>query len=153
MEIYRDFKELFELFNARGVEYVVVGGYAMAHHGDPRYTRDIDLYVRPTEQNSRNIMAALESFGFGEVGLKAEDFQKPDQIIQLGVQPVRVDMITSIAGVTWEQASEGKSPGEYGGEPVPYLGRNELIANKKASGREQDLLDAKKLEKLEHPAD
>ena len=82
MEIYRDFKEFFELLNAQKVEYVVVGGYALAHHGAPRYTRDIDVYVRPTPENAQHVQAALEAFGFGQTGLKAEDFEKPDQIIQ-----------------------------------------------------------------------
>ena len=146
MEIYRDFKELLELFNARKVEYVVVGGYARAHHGAPRYTRDIDLYVSPTEANSHRILAALEAFGFGQVGLTAEDFQKPGQVVQLGYPPVRIDLVTSIEGVTWEQVAAGISMGEYGDEPVPFIGRAEFIANKKAAGRLQDLADAERIE-------
>jgi len=146
MEIYRDFKELLESFNAIEVEYVVVGGYALAHHGAPRYTRDIDLYVRPTEANSHRIMAALDAFGFGQVGLTAEDFQKPGQVVQLGYPPVRIDLITSIEGVSWGQVAGGKVMGEYGGEPVPFIGRAEFIANKKAAGRLQDLADAERIE-------
>ena len=146
MDVYRDFKELLESFDAQKVEFVIVGGYAVAHHGAPRYTRDIDLYVNPTKANAERIMAALDAFGFGEIGLKSEDFQKPEQVIQLGYPPVRIDLITSIAGITWEQAAGGISRGEYGGEPVPFLGREELIASKKAAGRPQDLVDAKKLE-------
>ena len=146
MEIYRDFRELLESFNAQKVEYVIVGGYALAYHGAPRYTRDIDLYVRPTEANSHRIMAALEAFGFGQAGLTADDFQKPGQIVQLGYPPVRVDLITSIEGVSWEQVAAGKSMGEYGGEPVPFIGRAEFIANKKAAGRLQDLADAERIE-------
>jgi hypothetical protein len=146
MEVCRDFKELFESFNANEVEYVIVGGYALAHHGTPRYTRDIDLYVNPTPANAKRIMAALDQFGFGNIGPKQEDFQQPGQMIQLGYPPVRVDLITSIAGVTWEQAAEGRSRGEYGGEPVSFLGRQDLIASKRAAGRPQDLVDAEKLE-------
>ena len=146
MEIYRDFRELLESFNAQKVEYVVVGGYARAHHGAPRYTRDIDLYVRPTEANSHRILAALEAFGFGQVGLTAADFGKPGQIVQLGYPPVRIDLITSIEGVSWEQVAAGISMGEYGGEPVPFIGRAEFIANKKAAGRLQDLADAERIE-------
>jgi hypothetical protein len=151
MEIYRDFKELFELFNAQEVEYVIIGGYALAHHGAPRYTRDIDLYVRPTPGNAKRVMDALDAFGFGKVGLGPEDFEKPDQVIQLGYPPVRVDLVTSITGVSWEEASAGRSQGEYGGTRVPYLGRAELIANKKASGRPRDLTDAQRLEELDSP--
>lgn len=146
METYPDFKELFELFNAHKVEYVVVGGHALAHHGFIRATKDIDLYVRATANNANHIMAALNEFGFGNIGLKSEDFQSPGQVIQLGYPPVRIDLITSIAGVTWGQATSGISRGEYSGEPVPFLGREELIASKKAAGRPQDLVDAKKLE-------
>jgi hypothetical protein len=145
MEICRDFKEWLESFNARKIEYVIVGGYALAYHGAPRYTRDIDLYVRPTEANSHRIMAALEAFGFGQAGLTAQDFQKPGQIVQLGYPPVRIDLVTSIEGVSWEQVAGGKSMGESvrrGG----FIGRAEFIANKKAAGRLQDLADAERIE-------
>lgn len=145
MEIYRDFKELLELFNARGVEYIIVGGYALAHHGLPRYTRDIDLYIHPTGANAERIMSALDAFGFKVADLTAEDFQRPDQVIQIGYPPVRVDIVTSIDGVTWEQANAGQSQGDYGGESVPFLGRAEFIANKKAVGRLQDLADVERL--------
>ena len=146
MDVYRDFRELLESFNAHKVEYVIVGGYAVAHHGAPRYTRDIDLYVNPTKANAERDMVALDRFGFGDVGLKSEDLQEPGQVIQLGYPPVRIDLMTSIAGVTWEQAARGESRGEYGGEPVPFLGRTELIASKKATGRPRDLDDAERLE-------
>ncbi|MBI5724954.1 MAG: nucleotidyl transferase AbiEii/AbiGii toxin family protein [Planctomycetes bacterium] len=146
MEIYRDFKELLELFNSQKVEYLVVGGYALAHHGIPRFTRDLDVYVRPNRDNAKRIIAALKAFGFGQVDLKPEDFEKSNQIIQLGYPPVRIDLITSIQGVSWEQADAGKSQGEYGGTSVPFLGRTEFIANKRAAGRAQDRADIEKLE-------
>lgn len=146
MEICRDFKELLELFNAKDVEYLIVGGYALAHHGAPRYTRDIDLYVRPTPDNASRIMDALDAFGFGQTGLTAEDFRQPAQVIQLGFPPARIDLVTSIEGVSWDQAFEGRSRGEYGGTSAPFLGRAELIANKKAVGRSQDLADVERLE-------
>ena len=145
MEIYRDFRELFESFNAAKVEYVIVGGYALAHHGAPRYTRDIDLYVRPTKDNSERIMAALDVFGFRPEELSAKDFQQEGAFVQIGYPPVRVDLITSIAGVTWEQADAGKVTGYYDGEPVPFIGREEFIASKKAAGRGQDLVDVERL--------
>ncbi len=151
MEIYQDFKELLELFNAKKVEYMVVGGHAVAFHGAIRATKDIDVYVRPTADNAQRVMDALDAFGFGNVGLKKEDFEKPDQVIQLGFPPVRIDLITSIAGVSWEQAAEGESQGEYGGEPVPFIGRSDLIVSKKATGRPRDLADALDLEELENP--
>ena len=146
MEIYPDFKELLEFFNARKVEYLIVGGFAVAHHGLVRATKDIDLYVHPTRANAERILAALHDFGFKPANLGLEDFVKPGQIIQLGYPPVRVDIITSIAGVSWEQAIAGLSQGDYGGAPVPFIGREELIASKKATGRLQDLADAERLE-------
>jgi len=149
MEICPDFRELLELFNARNVEYVIVGAYALAFHGVIRATNDIDLYIRPTKANAERVMAALDAFGFGQAGLKTEDFEKPGQVIQLGAPPVRIDLITSIEGVSWEQAAGGKGQGEYGGTPVPFLGRAEFVANKKAVGRLQDLADVERLESLD----
>lgn len=149
MELHPDFKELLELFNAGRVEYLVVGAHALACHGFVRATKDIDLYVRPTPENASRIMQALTAFGFGEIGLKTEDFQTPGQIVQLGYPPVRIDLVTSIEGVTWEQATSGAVDGDYGGTSVRFLGRAELIANKKAAGRPQDLADADRLERFD----
>jgi predicted nucleotidyltransferase len=141
MEVQKDFKELLELLNSRGAEYLIVGGYALALHGAPRYTGDLDVYVKPVPENAFRVMDALEAFGFGSVGLKQEDFHAPEQIIQLGLPPVRIDIITSISGVTWDEALSGSVDMEYGGVPVKILGRREFIANKKAVGRSQDLAD------------
>lgn len=141
MEVQKDFKELLELLNSKGAEYLIVGGYALALHGAPRYTGDLDLYVKPDPENASKIMEALEEFGFGTVGLKQEDFHTPDQIIQLGVPPVRVDLITSISGVSWEEALAGSVEAKYGNVPLRILGREEFIKNKKTVGRARDLAD------------
>lgn len=145
MEVQPDFKELLALFNANKVEYLIVGGYAMAFHGAPRYTGDIDLLIHPTAENAKRILAALAAFGFGQVGLHEPDFQTPGQVVQLGVPPVRVDIITSVEGLSWEQAIQGKTGGDYGGVPVDYIGRQELILNKRAAGRQKDLADIEAL--------
>lgn len=145
MEVQPDFKELLALFNEQQIEYIIVGSYALAYHGAPRFTGDIDLYVCPSGENAARIIAALSSFGFGSVGLKEEDFQKPDQVIQLGVPPVRIDLITSITGVTWEQANAGKVSGKYGDVDVHYLGRDQYARNKRAIGRKKDLADLEAL--------
>jgi len=145
MDLPNDFKELLELFNAKGVEYLVVGGYAVAFHGAPRYTGDIDLYVRPTPENARRILEALVAFGFGDVGLDARDFEVLDRVVQLGVPPVRIDLVTSIAGVSWEESWRAKVPGEYGGTRVFVIGREELLKNKRAAGRQKDLADIESL--------
>jgi hypothetical protein len=145
MEAQSDFSELLALFNAHRVEYLIVGGHALAFHGAPRYTGDLDLLVRPTEENARRILSALSDFGFGDVGLGASDFNKPGAVVQLGVPPVRVDMVTSIDGVDWEAADAGQAAGTFGDVPVRYLGRDEFIANKKACGRTKDLADLEAL--------
>jgi hypothetical protein len=145
MDIQPDFRELLALFNARRVEYVLVGGYAMAMHGAPRFTRDMDLYVRPTAENARRVMDSLREFGFGEIGLSERDFERPGQVIQLGRPPVRIDLITSIGGVSWEEADRGKTAGAYADVPVPVIGRRELILSKRAAGRKQDAADVEAL--------
>ena len=145
MELQTDFKELLELFNAHGVDYLIVGGYALAFHGAPRYTGDIDLLVEPVPENARRVIAALTEFGFGSLGLSAADLEQPEQVIQLGMPPVRIDIITSMTGVSWADAWEGKESGQYGGLPVYYLGRDQLLTNKRATGRNKDLADIEAL--------
>jgi len=144
--VTRDFEELFVCLNARGVRVVIVGGYALAFHAKPRFTKDIDLFVDPTSANVRQLLLALSDFGFGDVGLTESDFLKPGAIIQLGVAPNRVDLVMAIDGVTFEEAWGGRAGGTYGRQPVCYLGRAELIRNKRASGRAQDLADLESLE-------
>ncbi len=145
MELQSDFRELLELFNKHDVEYLIVGGYALAFHGAPRYTGDIDILLHPTMDNSKRVMAALGEFGFGNVGLNESDFDHSGPVIQLGVPPVRVDLLTAIDGVPWEAACAGKAPGRYGDVPVNYIGRWEFIANKRAAGRQKDLADIEAL--------
>ena len=103
MEIQKDFSELLELFNEHDVAYAIVGGYALAFHGSPRNTGDIDILVRPDRENAARVLRALADFGFGSLDLKVEDFSHPDRVLQLGYAPVRVDLITSLTGVSWEQ--------------------------------------------------
>ena len=145
MEVQPDFKELLALFNAHGVEYLIVGGYALACHGAPRFTGDLDLWVRPTRQNARRIIAALQEFGFGSLNLAEQDFTDRDRVVQLGLPPVRVDLIASIDGVTWASGWKGRFKGHYGDVRVPYLGRREFLRNKRAVGRRKDLADVEAL--------
>jgi hypothetical protein len=145
MEVQKDFKELLELFNAHKVEYLIVGGYALAFHGAPRYTGDIDIFVKPDAENAKRILNVLAEFGFGSVGLKEEDFKTPNKVVQLGFPPVRIDIITSISGVSWEEAYQKHDKGEYGDIQVYYIGREQYIANKRASGRKKDLADLEAL--------
>ena len=146
MEIYPDFRDLLKLFNDHRVRYVVVGGYAVGHYGAPRYTGDIDLFVAPTEDNATRILAALEQFGFGSLALEAKDFSNPGRVVQLGYPPCRVDILTSIEGVSFEEASANPSAGDYGGVPIRFIGRDMLIRNKRSTGRAKDLADAESLD-------
>lgn len=145
MEIPNDFRELLELFSKHKVEYLIVGGYALAFHGAPRFTGDIDLFVRPDQQNAERILAALDEFGFGSLDLSEKDFTTPGQVIQLGVPPVRIDIITSVSGVSWDKANLDKVPGQYGQTPVFFIGREDFITNKKATGRKKDVADIEAL--------
>lgn len=108
MEIQQDFRELLALLNKHAVDYLVVGGYALAFHGAPRFTSDIDIFVCPNSQNATRILDALREFGFDSADLTEEDFYTPHKVVQLGVPPVRVDLITSLTGVSWEEAALGE---------------------------------------------
>jgi hypothetical protein len=144
--VTKDFEELFAAFNAWNVKAVIVGGYAFAFHAKPRYTKDIDVFVEPTAANAANLLAALNDFGFGGLGLTLDDFSSPRQTIQLGMPPNRIDLLTAIDGVTFDEAWAGRVAGRYGAQTVHYLSRADLIRNKRASGRPQDLVDLEALE-------
>ena len=145
MDVQPDFRDMLASLNKHGVEYVIVGSYALAHHGAPRNTGDIDLYIRPSKKNAERLVKVLHDFGFASLGLTQADFIEPDQVIQLGRPPVRIDFLTSISGVTWEEAVRGQSAGLYGDVPVSFLGRAQLTANKRAAGRKKDLADLEAL--------
>jgi len=136
---------VFELLNKHSVKYLIVGGYATAFHGAPRYTGDIDVFVKPDQDNARNIMRALDDLGFGNLDINERDFCRENMVIQLGVPPVRVDFITSLSGVDWESAEEGMVPGFYGQAMVNFLGKRELLRNKRSTGRYKDLADIEAL--------
>lgn len=145
MEVQKDFRDLLALFNVHKVEYLIVGGYALAFHGAPRFTGDIDIFVEPNAHNAERILKALIEFGFGSLNLTVADFSSPDKVVQLGVPPVRVDLVTAITGVSWKEAFGGRAPGIYGDIPVYFIGRNEFVANKRAVGRKKDLADLEAL--------
>jgi hypothetical protein len=145
MEIQQDFKELLELFNVHNVEYLVVGGYALAFHGAPRFTGDIDLLVKADRENAKRILAALADFGFGSLELSEDDFALPQKVIQLGVPPIRIDIMTSLSGVSWEKAASGKVQGKYGDVTVYFIGKNDFVTNKRTLGRKKDLADIEAL--------
>ena len=143
----KDFEELFASLNSRNVRAIIVGAYAVAFHAKPRYTKDVDVFIEPTVENVERLLAALSDFGFGGLGLHVSDFVPARGGVQLGVEPNRVDLITVIDGVTFAEAWSGRAAGKYGSQTVYYLGRAELIRNKRASGRPQDLADIDMLER------
>ncbi len=141
MEVQKDFRELLELLNKYKVEYVIVGAYALAFYGCPRYTGDLDILVASKVNNAKKVMKAINEFGLVLKNLKIEDFLVAGQVIQLGLSPVRIDILTSLTGVSWSQISSNKIKGEYADIPVYFMGKEELIANKIALGRHKDLAD------------
>lgn len=146
MKLPQDFKEFLELFNAKGVEYMIVGSYALAYYGAPRYTGDIDVFVRRTEDNARRIMEALKEFGFVFPNLTWADFVKDDTVVQLGMPPVRIDILTFLSGMDWVMATAHKVSDEIDGVPVFVIGKADYIVNKRASGRAKDLADIEALD-------
>ena len=145
MELDKDFNEFVELFLEHNVRFLIVGGYALAAHGLPRATGDLDAWVWVNPENAQNIMRALNAFGFQNLSLTESDFSKEDSIIQLGYPPFRIDILTSIDGVVFDQAWEKKIVIELNGMNVPFIGRDDLITNKKAAGRPQDIADVSRL--------
>jgi hypothetical protein len=146
MGLSKDWREFLKLLNSRGVDYVIVGAHSLALHGRPRYTGDLDILVRSTSENARLLVDILNEFGFAESGFKESDFLKAEQVIQLGRAPTRIDLLTSISGVTSEEAFASKVSAELDGVPVFVLGKDALIRNKRAVGRPQDLADLDTLE-------
>ncbi len=141
----RDFKEFVGLLNAHGVEYLVVGGYAMAFHGRPRQTGDLDVWLRRTPENAHRLLAALKDFGFGDLGLSLADFTQPDHVVQLGYPPFRIDLLTAIDGVEFDSAWPERQTFTHDGLPLPFIGLDALKANKLASGRPRDIDDLEQL--------
>ena len=140
MKVHEDFKDFIEALNKNNVEYVIVGAFALAFHGHPRATGDIDIWLRPTPQNAKAVLKALNDFGFGELDISEDDIVS-GKIIQLGHPPVRIDLITLMEGVTHEEIWDGRVSGTFGDQQVFYIGRDEFIRNKKAIGRHKDLAD------------
>ncbi len=141
-----DFKEFIQSLNDNGVRYLVVGGYAVAFHGYPRYTKDFDVWIEMSAENAARMVAALEQFGFASLGLKAEDFLVPDQIIQLGYPPNRIDILTTLPGVEFSECYPRRIVVEIEGVSLNFIDLENLKRTKGASGRLQDLADLENLE-------
>ena len=146
MEIPEDFKELLKSLNSNKVDYLIVGGYALAFHGIPRYTGDLDLFVAANPENADSLLQSIDDFGFGSLALEQNDFTEPGNVIQIGYPPVRVDFLTQISGVEWAEAWDKRIRTTLGGIPVNVVSREHLIRNKRATGRPVDLGDLGRLE-------
>lgn len=142
----KDFKEFIELLNGHNVRYLVVGGYAVAFHGYPRYTKGLDVWIELSPENANNIMKALEAFGFGSLELKPEDFLESDQVIQLGYPPNRIDILTALTEVKFEDCYKERTEIHIQGIKINFINLENLKQNKRATGRPQDLADAENLE-------
>jgi hypothetical protein len=146
MELAPDFDEFIGLLTAHGVEFVVVGAYALAYHGAPRFTGDLDLLVRPTLDNAARLMTAIEAFGFPVAELDPATIVDRRRMLQLGVPPVQIHVMSTISGVEWDDAWSDRAEGPLGNHTVQFLGRDTFLRNKRAAGRPKDLADIDALE-------
>jgi hypothetical protein len=142
----RDFSDMLSALSAGRVEFLVVGAHALAAHGRPRATGDLDLWVRPTRENADRVWKALARFGAPLEALRVEDLGRPGIVFQIGLPPCRIDILTAIDGVAFEDAWPRRIQVKIGSESVPVLGREDLLVNKRATGRPKDLADVKWLE-------
>jgi len=146
MVLNQDFREFIQSLNDNRVRYLVVGGYAVAFHGHPRYTKDLDIWVEMNPDNAAQVVKALHQFGFASLGLKEADFLVPDQIIQLGYPPSRIDLFSTLPGVDFVTCYASRVSVEVDGVLVNFIDLENLKKNKQASGRHQDLADVENLE-------
>jgi hypothetical protein len=136
-----DFVDLLRAFAAADVRFLIVGAYALAHHGRPRATGDLDVWVDPTPENAVRVMSALAAFGAPLAGVTEEDFSRPGIVLQIGVPPGRIDILTELTAITFEEAWPGRDEGRFGDLTVGFLGREAFVRNKRATGRAKDLGD------------
>lgn len=144
-----DFLDMLRALIEADVEFVIVGAHALAVHGVPRATGDIDVFVRPSKENARRVMSALRAFGAptSAHGVSQSDFETGGNVYQIGLPPRRIDLLTEISGVEFDEAWGSRVSVERSGLPLSFIGREALIRNKRASGRDKDLVDVKTLEK------
>ena len=140
-----DFSDLLRLFNAGRIRYLVIGGFAVIQYAEPRFTADLDLWVGTDPRNAGAVYEALREFGAPLSGLTAGDFAEEGYFYQMGVPPVRVDVLMGIPGIGFEEAWARRVEIDFDGLPVPFISREDLITAKRASGRPQDMIDVQSL--------
>ena len=141
MKVEKDYEEFVELLNKNSVRYCIIDSFALAIHARPRYTKDMDILIEPDEDNTSAVLRALRQFGFESADITEEDFLKTDQVIQLGYEPVRIDLLTSVAGCSFAEIWQNRITARYGKVDAFFMGKEELIKAKKATSRKQDLAD------------
>ena len=148
MELSRDLKDFLRLLTEHEVQFMIVGAHAVAFHAFPRNTGDIDFWVRKSGENAQRILDALEEFGFGSLGLTIDDLIDPNKVIQFGREPNRIDILTFLTGLEFDDCMVRAVSAMYEGIPVKVISLDDLVANKKATGRDKDILDVKEFERL-----
>ena len=146
MVLNKDFREFIVLLNAHNIKYLVVGGYAVTVHGYPRYTNDIDIWFWIDKSNAENLIKVLKDFGFGSLDITTDDFLNPNKVIQLGYPPNRIDLLTSISGVEFEDCYPKRVTIDIAGIKIDFIDMDNLKKNKLATGRHKDLNDLENLE-------
>lgn len=146
-ELNEDFAEFAKLLEEAGVEYLIVGGYSVALHGFPRYTGDIDFFVAISDENSAKLLGVFELFGFGDIGLTKDDFIHPDYVVEIGREPRKIQILTGIDGVKFSQAWDKRVEVQLSGLMLKFIGKEDLIINKRESGRPKDRIDLIELER------
>lgn len=145
MQLSRDFKEFLQSLNDSSVRYLVLGGYAVAYYGHPRYTKDLDVWIESSQENAEKLVHALDQFGFGALNLSAEDFLGEGQVVQMGVAPHRIDILNFADGINFSECYNSRQIAEIEGVKIAFLDIENLKTNKRASGRLQDLADVENL--------
>lgn len=148
MSANQDFRDLFAAFNAAGVEFLIVGAHALAAHGHVRASKDLDVWIRPSRDNADRVLRALSAFGAPRFGLSVDDLSSEQTVFQIGVQPVRIDILCGVDGVTFDEAWPERLRSHFEDQPVGILSRRLLMKNKRAAARPQDLADIAALEAL-----
>ncbi|MBD1367438.1 nucleotidyltransferase [Mucilaginibacter sp. ZT4R22] len=148
MILEKDFQDFIDLLNKHEVAYLIVGAHALAFHGKPRHTGDLDIWINPTDENAAKMILVINDFGFGSVGLTKGDFLREHYVTQLGYPPLRIDILNSISGVSFDEAYENKLFIDIDELTISYIGLDDLIKNKAGTARKQDIADLENLYKL-----
>jgi predicted nucleotidyltransferase len=149
MTLAQDFEDFVKLLNKHQVDYMIVGGYALAFHGKPRHTGDLDIWINCSEANAEKLVMAIQEFGLASLGLSKSDFMKEGYVTQIGYPPLRIDILNTIDGVTFDSAFPNKLLVDVNGLEVKYIGLNDFIVNKTACGRSQDIADLREIKNIQ----